>query len=325
VAIKGVRAPFLEAPATQAAVTGTTISVTPTSAEGDLVIDFLSVPVTPVIHGQDQVVRRQVDDTTRFLTISTKTAPLGANTSMSWSWTGSYSASLGSVAIKAGNYNYGAYTNWASPWADAVIPLPETEEDIAIEVEVTDLAGRTGSGDFVVTRGGAAGLLSKSDDFNRSDGGLGANWTTHTFSGNYAPTISSNIAVGSASGNAVAYWSADTFGNDQKVCADVSSGTNQAYVMARASTTARTYYIFGMESDWKLRKCVDGTCSSLATYSGITPSRICISAVGTSITPSYDSTTLASVTDSSISSGQPGVAFYLTGSTLDNWTAEEVE
>jgi hypothetical protein len=49
----------------------------------------------------------------------------------------------------------GSWTTWASPWADAVIALPETEEDIAIEVEVTDLAGRTGSDSFVVARGDA--------------------------------------------------------------------------------------------------------------------------------------------------------------------------
>jgi hypothetical protein len=173
VAFKGLKAPFIGAPVTEAAVTGTTISATPASAEDDLVIDFLSLPIIGAIHGQDQVIRSEINDATRFLTISTKTAPEGATTSMSWSWSGSQSARLGSVALKKGNYNYGSWTTWASPWADAVISLPETDEDITIELEVTDLAGRVGSDEFVVARGNAV-ITATSACIEFGSGGYGS-------------------------------------------------------------------------------------------------------------------------------------------------------
>ena len=44
----------------------------------------------------------------------------------------------------------GSWTAWASPWADVEVEFPLTEEDIIIELEVTDLAGNTGSDSVVV-------------------------------------------------------------------------------------------------------------------------------------------------------------------------------
>jgi hypothetical protein len=35
----------------------------------------------------------------------------------------------------------GSWVSWSDPWADVVLDMPETEEDVTIELEVTDLAG----------------------------------------------------------------------------------------------------------------------------------------------------------------------------------------
>lgn len=54
--------------------------------------------------------------------------------------------------------------------------------------------------------------LPASDNYNRANGGLGANWTTPA--GANAPTISGNQVVGTG-GDCFAYWSADAFTDDQ--------------------------------------------------------------------------------------------------------------
>lgn len=53
-----------------------------------------------------------------------------------------------------------------------------------------------------------------SDDFNRADGGLGANWSNAPDEGQ-TPTIVSNQVTSSGAGDAAAYWSANTFHTDQ--------------------------------------------------------------------------------------------------------------
>lgn len=55
----------------------------------------------------------------------------------------------------------GDWISWASPWADVEIDLPETEEDVTITLEVTDLAGRVGTDGVTVasaTSGGCTGV-----------------------------------------------------------------------------------------------------------------------------------------------------------------------
>lgn len=51
----------------------------------------------------------------------------------------------------------GSWNAWASPWADVEIDLPETEEDVTITLEVTDLAGRVGTDGVTVAYSAPAG------------------------------------------------------------------------------------------------------------------------------------------------------------------------
>lgn len=69
------------------------------------------------------------------------------------------------------------------------------------------------------------------DDFNRSDGAIGSNWTSPALqSADVAPTILTNVAIGGASAYGSAYWNPETFGPDSEVymtiAAAASSWTN---------------------------------------------------------------------------------------------------
>src|SRR5215472_15392018 len=57
-----------------------------------------------------------------------------------------------------------------------------------------------------------ASAATASDNFQRANGSLGANWTAMSDGG---LTISSNQAVGAASGNSGDMWAANSFTSDQ--------------------------------------------------------------------------------------------------------------
>lgn len=87
-----------------------------------------------------------------------------------------------------------------------------------------------------------------SDNFNRADGGLGANWTTQ--SGSSSPQIRSNLVevlvAGGAAGNAI--YTAITWPNDQyaqvKILTLNTNLNKEASVWVRAITSEVTGYIF---------------------------------------------------------------------------------
>ena len=72
----------------------------------------------------------------------------------------------------------GEWQSWASPWADVSATLPETTEDVTVELEATDSAGNTGSDTVVVAYSAPATTLFEwgCDDltaevFDATDGG----------------------------------------------------------------------------------------------------------------------------------------------------------
>ncbi len=111
------------------------------------------------------------------------------------------------------------------------------------------------------------------DNFNRTDGGLGSNWTT--LPGGAAPQISSNTITSAADGvDRSAGWTTDTFNANQyaEIQADFSTGTKFRFVkiICRASTAADTYYAFMFDTTngYTIRKNVAGV-ESLVTGSGV--------------------------------------------------------
>jgi hypothetical protein len=188
-----------------------------------------------------------------------------------------------------------------------------------------------------------AALVTVTDNFNRSNGGLGTNWATIT--GLSAPAIDTNAVTASA--NAGAYWSANSFAPNQYATAKIQGYNNPAFVgvIVRQSSTQNTAYSLQLETTYdeglgfnilrgNLVKTVDGSPTTI--YSDIlyiedmaSPFYIKLEVAGTSLTvySKYnvgDSWTSAgSVTDSSISTGSPG--FYVRDSNyIDDFGAGDL-
>src|SRR5215472_4162135 len=90
----------------------------------------------------------------------------------------------------------------------------------------------------------ASGAASASDNFTRADGSLGANWTATSDGG---LTISSNQAVGAASGNSGDMWTASSFTSDQYAQVTLTStqltGTKWIGPAVRAQNSGKNGYV----------------------------------------------------------------------------------
>jgi hypothetical protein len=136
--------------------------------------------------------------------------------------------------------------------------------------------GFVGRDQISVWPGAGISSVSFSDDFNRADGALGANWGTTQ--GTIA--IVSNVCRFSANGaRNVVFWSADTPDEDQ--FAQATCVTEQSTTSASAGVVVRhnggtsqvtaSYYGFSWRGDsdtWTLSKVVLGSASALTTAGG---------------------------------------------------------
>ena len=111
------------------------------------------------------------------------------------------------------------------------------------------------------------------DDFNRADGGLGANWTT--IAANEAPQIRSNLVEDLTANvtGAGALYTAITWPSDQyasfTIVSLVTSSTREVNIWLRALTTEATGYAFtvngplGSTARLRIRRINNGTPTSL--------------------------------------------------------------
>jgi hypothetical protein len=208
-------------------------------------------------------------------------------------------------------------------------------------IEYILMAGRTANSSFSI-----------SDNFNRSDGGLGANWITLT--GASAPSISSD-QVSTPSGIGEAYYNSSPTSNNQTSTIDVISVPSFGFVgvLLRASSSANTAYVGQIYVDGDgnpellIRKIIAGSFTDLATLwigscsnpddpdptscanddetwtPGAVPVKIRLNVTGTSLSiDTFDGSvwtiSVLSVTDSSITSGFIGILCG-SGGILDNF------
>lgn len=167
-----------------------------------------------------------------------------------------------------------------------------------------------------------------SDTFNRSNGPLGANWTTT--SGTFA--ISSNTAVVTAitGSYALAAYTGSTFGSNQYAQATFLGGGSWGGGMCvRCSNSAVTGYIlFGIAGTSSLiTKLVAGVATNLVTGGpGFNIGDILrLEVTGTTITAYQNGVAILTTSDSSISSGYPGLnGVDFTGGVMDNFKGGEL-
>lgn len=205
-----------------------------------------------------------------------------------------------------------------------------------------------------VSSTGGKSALSAEDSFTNAGGTLDSNWTQPTGTWQvvpppaFPPFTLTGAALPShviADGRANAFWNANPFGADQVSQVNVGFGgsptifshpTGYVGAAVRMAATGETYYAFlvgnfqfgGSGPLWRLDKVVAGVATNLA--GGAIPAfnqginvgpEIRLSIQGTILTASIGGTEVAQVSDSSISTGQPGIAAYNIASVTDHWQA----
>lgn len=171
-----------------------------------------------------------------------------------------------------------------------------------------------------------ASAQNVSDNFNRADGGLGANWTTFI----NALTISSNTVVGTTSSvyNG-GFYSAVAFSNDQFSEATVTTFT-QAYpglgIRLSAAGGGRGYVvIFDAGAVYVERFASGANQADIASFSASLVAGDVIRAemTSTTITVKLNGASLGTITDSNYADGSPGIVLLdngASGRALDNWS-----
>jgi len=181
-----------------------------------------------------------------------------------------------------------------------------------------------------------AGQLA-SDDFNRSDGNPGANWTTLGTLTLFS--IRTNEAGNSTNQEEGGTWAAGNFPNDQwseiaVSTAVASSKWGRIGVVVRGSGSSNTFYGAGMHKGFannenrRIWKTVSGASTSLATEAIDVANGdvIRLEVQGTSLRMYVNGALRLSANDSDIASGQPGIFLRITGQVgpdpfLDDWSA----
>ena len=177
------------------------------------------------------------------------------------------------------------------------------------------------------TNGTAPPTLS--DNFNRADGSLGSNWTAISDGG---MTISSQVAAGTSSSGGVSgdTWNA-TFGGDQfsqiEVTSTQLSGGQWIAPVVRAQSNGQNAYLglyfwnYG-SPELMMFKRIAGNWAQLGSSVtvGALPagSQLQLKAVGSTISFLLNGVPKISITDTSYTSGVPGIMVAGT-SQLDNW------
>ncbi len=175
--------------------------------------------------------------------------------------------------------------------------------------------------------------MAYTDDFNRADGALGANWTANGGACDIASNVARCLGTGRTNNRSAAHYSAGTFDANQYAQVVVSTATRRGGVIVRADTGgAQTYYEFnGNGSDLKLYLTIAGTgtplTASLGTVSNGDILKLTVEGSGASVTLKCykNGELLATVEDTSDSglSGKPGICGLIYGdlenAILDDW------
>lgn len=173
-------------------------------------------------------------------------------------------------------------------------------------------------------------MTDRTDNFNRANGGLGANWTALT-DANVTDTLTivSNAVTGTAINlDSASYWSADTFQNDQYsqcVVAGTLGGDNMGPTVRNQATGTKRYEYDGGVSSGQTLYYYDGATgwNTLASSGGITNGdTLRLEVTGTSLVCKDNGSQTLTATDATLSSGAPGMHAnpqFTTNCNMDDW------
>lgn len=181
------------------------------------------------------------------------------------------------------------------------------------------------------------------DDFNRADGALGSNWTRLVLAsvGDNWEIVSNAATLGAYAEDAVMVWNADSFSADHYAEVTLATITGSlggsgagVGVLLRASGTegSGTFYRVYASADTITTDWFSG-----GSYQGEVDSRAQAWADGDVLRAECEGTTLrlyhngtqigADITDASISSGSPGLAYSSSigqAPVVDDWTGADL-
>ena len=162
-------------------------------------------------------------------------------------------------------------------------------------------------------------VWSWGDDFNRADGGLGANWTVAL--GSNMAIVSNEVKTTVASTDQFAFWNADTFANDQyaKVVVGSATGSESKTIAAvRCSGVGSgTFKCYWARKDGIHRFSPGYAALGGGDLTGLTVGDVLeIRVSGDQITRWRNGVQFGSaVTDSNIASGKPGMGQWQSSGT----------
>ncbi len=168
--------------------------------------------------------------------------------------------------------------------------------------------------------------MAVTDDFNRADGGLGANWTSSKFVSN-PPQIASNKAVGGfvAGGISSAIYTGSSFTNDQYSKAVVATiGAGDISVWVRATSPGNSvdgYYAeFTSGVHVQIFKTSSQLISSVVALGTLVATDVVeLRVSGTTLSAYLNGALLVQCTDSDHASGSPGFELDITATSIDSW------
>lgn len=186
---------------------------------------------------------------------------------------------------------------------------------------------------YATAGAGGGGGQTITDDFNRANNSdLGASWTTVTSEGNLE-IISNTASTINVMTDDSERYSGVTWTDNQSSEAEITVSATDAGaglgVIVRCASAARTYYriVINSDGEWELLKQVAGTGTALAsgTTTYVAGAVLKLSAIGTTITSTYNGSQIDTRTDSSIASGSPGIALSsnITSGNIDDWVGKD--
>jgi hypothetical protein len=168
--------------------------------------------------------------------------------------------------------------------------------------------------------------VSVSDNFNRANGDVGANW----FEAQSSADVLSNACTPHVGGVLTQiYWAANSFNADQTSQFTMSTLKDYAGASVRmrgsGGTTSGYYAYVDGTGAGQIRRYDNGVDTVLASYSGAVAGTFQLSIVGNALTWFNNGSSIATATDSTYTSGgAPGIFFFDDGTAtpvlIDDWS-----
>ena len=162
------------------------------------------------------------------------------------------------------------------------------------------------------------------DDFNRADGGLGANWTNNS---GFSPlAIVSNTCKGSGGGahNVASYTAAGTAPADQYAQFKVTTTGGFIGPVLRSNGTGTFYTCYYNAGAATIYKWIGGSATQIDTgCAALTPAIndvVYLEVLGSALTFKVNGVSVCTATDSSITgAGYTGIDIFDTGAAVDDF------